>query len=37
MRDVVVAQARGIIDAHGDGPLVAVLEDADNAALLRGA
>ncbi len=33
-RDVVVTQARGVIEHHGDGPLVAVLESADNAALL---
>ncbi|MFO0827235.1 MAG: alanine--tRNA ligase [Phycisphaerales bacterium] len=33
-RDLVVAQARGLVDRHGDGPIVAVLEHADNAALL---
>jgi alanyl-tRNA synthetase len=33
-RDAVVAQARGVVEAHGQGPLVATLELADNAALL---
>jgi len=33
-RDAVIAQARSVVEAHEDGPLVATLEDADNAALL---
>jgi alanyl-tRNA synthetase len=33
-RDAVVAQARMFLDAHSAGPLIATIEDADNAALL---
>jgi alanyl-tRNA synthetase len=33
-RDVVVAQARGIVEAHGEGPCVAVVEGADGQSLL---
>jgi alanyl-tRNA synthetase len=33
-RASVVAQARGVVEGHGDGACVAVLEDADPAALL---
>jgi alanyl-tRNA synthetase len=33
-RDAVVAQARMLVEAHTAGPLIATLEQADNAALL---